>query len=785
MRTAATLLAIFLTLGVAYAETTVEGVATGVWDVSHSPYYVTSDIVVPAGEELIIEPGTQIIFQGYYKMQIEPDAILKATGTLDNPIIFTAADTSTGFGGLVFYQSSDACTLDFVRIEYARKTGTYPFSFGGAVLTYQANPTIINSQFLHNSAPEGCGGAIAAYYSSPIIKHNIFKHNTCFYSGGAIFTLNSEPAIENNIIAHNYAQGSGGAIAFSENSSPYFVNNVIFDNTADSVGGAIDCSFSSSPFIINNTIVENYASIKGGAISTSYRSNPMIMNTIIRNNTSGDSSEVFLYGFSGYPCEVFISHCNIDLSRAVAMPISNIVIGSGNICENSEFADSLYHISALSPNIDAGVESDVYGLFVLTAPFYDLDGISRPIGASYDIGAYEYRPTAAMNVSPDTIEYGNVEIFADAGAEVTITSCGTGELIVYNIYTTNPAFVPEATHLTLPPDLSQDIQVVFTPTESEEYSDTLWICSNADTQFVVLHGEGMTPPNMVISDSIVDFGTVVEHTVEVEHIEITNTGEMNLEVFGIRATDDAFSTSVSAFELSSGETIDISLHFFPMEVGAYEDTLWIYSNADTQFVLLYANAGRKPTISLSDTFLDFGSILPDSIATLQVIITNTGDFDLDISGIVNTNPENFTMLCDHIPTIAPGSSHSIEIEAKVNSIGQFWGAVWFYSEYDTTRLHLTVKGSSTGIFGENEKLPQKPELLVYPNPFNSAINIEVTGELDGSENIDILTLDGREIAHLSQNEHIWKADETLPGGTYLIVVKTKAGTLNRKITYLK
>lgn len=784
MKTATTIIIIMMLLGAAFAETTVSGVATGVWDALHSPYYVTSDVNVPSGEQLIVQPGVEIIFQGHYTVQVDAGATLKAIGTLDNPIIFTAADTAVGYGGLVFYQSSDACTLAYVEIEYAKKTGTFPFSFGGAVLAYQSNPTIINSQISHNSAQEGCGGGIAAYYANPTIKHNIIIHNSAFYSGGAIFTLNSEPIIENNIVAYNHAFGSGGAIAFSENSSPTLVNNVIHGNVADSVGGAIDCAYSSNPSIINNTIVENIAGVKGGAITASYASNPMVMNSIIQNNSAPDSSEVYLYGFSGYPCEIFTSHSNIDLSRWTSMGISNISAGAGNIDAMSAFEDSLYHISPLSPNIDAGAENDVYGEFVLTAPFYDHDGISRPIGASFDIGAYEYRPTAAMNLFPDSLEYGDVEITTDAHNEITIASIGTGELIVYNIYSTNPAFVPDETYLTLSPDSSVDVGVVFTPTEDTAYDDTLWVCSNADTQFVLLRGSGATPPNMVISDSVIDFGVMMEGSTATATIEISNAGEMNLHIFELNTTNAAFSIPDTEFTVSSGEYGEIPIVFSPREVRPFADTLWVFSNDDTQFVLLFADVRRKPTISLSDTLLDFGSVPQGTTKTMQFTMTNTGDFDLTIDHIEISNPAIFSVSDESLSTIEPGASQTITATVTVYSVGESYGTAWFYSEYDTASLMLYVKERSSEISGDNEKLPETAELLVYPNPFNSAVNIELNSTFQNSDGIDIIDMNGRRIAHLEPGENTWNANNTV-SGTYFATTKVGDKILQKRITYLK
>ncbi len=81
--------------------TDVSGPVSGTWTLSGSPYNVIGQINIPSGQELIIEPGVQVMFQGWYKFLIY--GRLQAVGTEADSITFTAADTSHGWHGLRFY----------------------------------------------------------------------------------------------------------------------------------------------------------------------------------------------------------------------------------------------------------------------------------------------------------------------------------------------------------------------------------------------------------------------------------------------------------------------------------------------------------------------------------------------------------------------------------------------------------------------------------------------------------------------------------------------------------
>ncbi len=74
---------------------------------------------------------------------------------------------------------------------------------------------------------------------------------------------------------------------------------------------------------------------------------------------------------------------------------------SGNINNDPLFAGSGdYHLQAASPCIDNGTSTG--------APSIDIEGTSRPQGAGYDMGAYEYVPSA-----PTTYNHVDHSLFDD------------------------------------------------------------------------------------------------------------------------------------------------------------------------------------------------------------------------------------------------------------------------------------------------------------------------------------------------------------------------------------
>ena len=85
---------------------------------------------------------------------------------------------------------------------------------------------------------------------------------------------------------------------------------------------------------------------------------------------------------------------NVDMSYSL---IEGGFVGEGNIDADPLFVDASnddYHLQADSPCIDTGTD---FG-----APPSDIEGMSRPKGAWYDMGAYEaYLPVTLIPYTPD------------------------------------------------------------------------------------------------------------------------------------------------------------------------------------------------------------------------------------------------------------------------------------------------------------------------------------------------------------------------------------------------
>lgn len=328
----------------AYRDTLyVGGVISESTDWNAQTVLITDDVLVESEAILSIQPGTNVIFEDYYKLQIQ--GTLLAEGTADERISFSplygflfAADSSAAgaWGGIYFENETAAMPtsrISFCVIENAK--------------ALEASQSEFNTR---------AGGAIRAYdYSDLIISNNIIRNNLAFTAGAIFCYKNSNPIIFGNLIHSNYA----------------------LENVA-----AIYCGYS-YPRIYNNTIVDNFIDNQDPYVETcavkSFLSKPQIYNNIIRDN---DANIPYIHQ-QMWEAKEFYTHTN---------NIQDLIWENGNLDQDPEFiADGEweYLLDPLSICVDNGTDALEY------LAETDLLGNPRIIGGSIDMGCFEASPTSA------------------------------------------------------------------------------------------------------------------------------------------------------------------------------------------------------------------------------------------------------------------------------------------------------------------------------------------------------------------------------------------------------
>jgi predicted outer membrane repeat protein len=318
---------------------------------------------------------------------------------------------------------------------------------GGGMQTSGSQFTLTNGIFSGNSSQNGDGGGMINRASNYTLTHVIFSDNSAFLDGGGISNYECDPTLTNVTFSGNSAQtGNGGGMDSHYYSEPSLANVTFFGNFAGQHGGGIyhrsgglstyyaelrltNVLFSgnlssntgggltndhNNPVLTNVTFSNNTADYSGGGISNWHDSSPTLTNAILWGNTASYGNQIYNYD-SSIPV---ISYSDIQNSyESGSWDPALGTDGGNNIDDNPLFVrdpdpgpdgnwDGIdddcgdLHLQASSPAVDSGTNVD--------CPATDLDGRPRPFNGVCDMGAYEYGPSAALDINYDAGAPGSV-----------------------------------------------------------------------------------------------------------------------------------------------------------------------------------------------------------------------------------------------------------------------------------------------------------------------------------------------------------------------------------------
>jgi parallel beta-helix repeat protein len=366
------------------------GNVSGTWTLSGSPYNVNGDITIPLGSSLTIEAGVNVIFTGYYKMNVAGQ--LTALGTSGQQIHFSAISQWHGLRIL----NSNTNGQDSTRLVYCHfgrgyASGSGDDSFGGAVYCNNSSDVLIRSCTISYNSAQTRGGAIYLSYSNIRIERSFFLSNDAGL-GGAIYSSNSSPLLNQLTLTGNNATTSGGAIYKTPvNPVVTITNSILWNNSPTEIYGS--------------NVAVNYSDIMGGYTGTG---------NIDLDPEFKDYASPY---YSLMPCSPCIDTGNpslfdpdgtrIDMGAFYFSHAPGSILASGNLSGTLTASVSPYYICGdqtvvlgatltIEPGVEirftSGLKMDVYGRII--ADGTSADSIKF---TSWDPSAFAWRGISIIN----------------------------------------------------------------------------------------------------------------------------------------------------------------------------------------------------------------------------------------------------------------------------------------------------------------------------------------------------------------------------------------------------
>lgn len=382
-------------------------------------------------------------------------------------------------------------------IDSCSFTGNRATREGGAIYNSNASPIVTNSRFAGNSASNG-GGIANTNNALPAITGCDFTANRARYGGGLYNRNNSNPVVTNSSFVNDTAANDGGGI-YNNGSAPKMINTLFVGNISLSgSGGAIYNMADASPIIINSSFVANDAPRAAG--KDMYQEGGMVKlyNSILIDGVSG----------SGY-----------DIQYSMLAGLTSLSSGNngGNLDTIGYTAGDIFNAPAAgdytlrpgSPGINRGNNS----LYTSNAT-NDLAGNPRIFKTTIDMGAYEWRGFAEINIqgnsvdiadgdntpaATDSTDFGPQNITSGSITKTyTIQNTGTDTLFISSVTITGDAKDDYSTAFAVPDTIlaggSATLQVAFDPSVAGARSATVTINSSDADEAVydfAISGEGI------------------------------------------------------------------------------------------------------------------------------------------------------------------------------------------------------------------------------------------------------------------------------------------------------
>jgi len=287
-------------------------------------------------------------------------------------------------------------------------------------------------------------------------------------------------------------------------------------------------------------------------------------------------------------------------------------------------------------------------------------------------------PVPAIAWSPSSLAWGTVPSGGAVTRSVTITSVGTGDLevsaITFDTTNTSEDFTLEVNPapVTLPPSYTEQIDVVYAPSDDGADSGTLLVESNDPDIPVVeipLSGELLPAPDIELVPTQLLFGQVQMGTTVTMDAEIWSLGDADLELGQLLLDAPAeFTIDVdpSFAYLAPGEFTTVTVSYTPVDMTPDTGQVEIPSNDPDENPAFLTLAGQHepiPDIEVDPLLVDFGTVDVGTTANETVSVGNVGTGDLYVDMPVLTGSGDFGMNAAQFPlSIPPGGVELLVVE---------------------------------------------------------------------------------------------------------------------------
>lgn len=320
-------------------------------------------------------------------------------------------------------------------------------------------------------------------------------------------------------------------------------------------------------------------------------------------------------------------------------------------------------------------------------------------------------PLVYFEVDPKILDFGAVETDSVKTLVLKLNNPSAREFTIDSVLINDPRFTFSKTSFSLGRYANDSVKVTFTQTESSAVNSYLKIWYNG------VSGLLMDIPvkvrawqaELTAEPSEVDFGAVPLSGTGNMTVILKNTGSADLNISNITVNEfmpgfpinaNFYLNGHNCTILAPGQTCEVQLSFQPAKIGPQYSYLTVYCNdpKSVPYGIKINLNGKTPAAQIypAKSSIDFGYVPTGQVLTDSLILVNTGDATLNITGVTITgaDADQFSII-ESCTTIAPDDSCKLRIRFSPSKQGDFLVTLSIISNSQYSgSLNIQVSGTS-------------------------------------------------------------------------------------------
>lgn len=356
-------------------------------------------------------------------------------------------------------------------------------------------------------------------------------------------------------------------------------------------------------------------------------------------------------------------------------------------------------------------------------------------GKSASQGTSQDPVSGALNASPASITFGNVQVGTSQTQSDTLSNTGATSITLAQAAVTGAAFSTTGLNLplTLAPGQGVTFSIVFNPQAVGNANGTLAVTNNSTGSplNIALSGMAVAAGSLVTSPTSFTWANVQVGTAQTQTETLKNSGSQNLTISQATTTAAAFTyTGLSLpLILAPNQSTTFGVAFTPTTAGASNGnlSLTVSGSSATVDIALSGTAIVPAALIAAPGSITFTGAQVGKVQTQSETLQNTGGSSATISQVSVTGA-GFGISGLSTPlTLTPGQSASFSVTFTPQSSGNFGGSMAISSNASNPSLIVSLSGSTAG---------STPGLLsVSPTTINvGSVTVGKSGTQTGSLN---------------------------------------------------